>query len=74
MPLVTVKDIVNGNLWNDLKYFYRDRNRNENSKIMRRIFWLDKFTKDISSRSMLIFTYTKIKKIIKLHINIVYSK
>ena len=62
VPLVTVKDIVNGNLWNDLKYFYRDRNRNENSKIMRRIFWLDKFTKDISSQSMLIFTYTKIKK------------
>lgn len=62
MPLVTVKDIVNGNLWNDLKYFYRDRNRNENSKTMRRIFWLDKFTKDKSSQSMLIFTYTKIKK------------
>ena len=62
VPLVTVKDIVNGNLWNDLKYFYRDRNRNENSKIMRRIFCLDKFTKDISSQSMLIFTYTKIKK------------
>ena len=31
---MSIMDIVYGNQWNDLKYFYRDRNRKDKTKIL----------------------------------------